>query len=1421
MKRTTLFSFAHIPGFSLITIILCLHLLPVLAGGTNAVPVVTVSSASYETGAIAPGSIVSAFGTQLAQLPDGTGFVAAGDTDPNAPGIQLPKELAGTRVLIGSQQAELLFVSPFQINYIIPTELAAGSYDVKVISADLTESNGKAQVRQAAPSLFTGNADGRGVPAANLLRVRPGGQLIYEPIAESDVVNSRLRPRRIEFGAENEVLYLVLYATGLRGAHDPNNDGNLMESIRVIIGGVELAPDYAGAQGGFIGLDQINLRLPRTLLGKGRTSLSVIAPGGISSNLVEVEFASPAGSAPQVTGFVNNEVLANEIVRISGSGFSPVASENAVRLGALEMTVLSATSSELTVLAPYGAESGEVIVRTPQGESRSSAVLMIRTSISGFVESTDRQPLPGVTVRLKGTRIVSVTNANGAFILPDISAGAAVLEIDAASIQPANSFPKLLIRTNAAARRDNAIIHPIALQKNTGAVINLNGTSENIVSPDGDLTLALPSGAVVTFPDGSTQGTLTLTTVLASRTPVAFPTGLHSARVAQIAPYGTTFSSGGKLTFINEDTYPAGTELKLYRLEQNAGSANAGMFVEIGTATVDASGKTIDTAANAITESGLYFVAAFRSETTVSGRMLESDGRPVRNAMLRARGQVAMTDGNGGFVLRHLPVSAGSATFAIETTLQRAEGSFVRAQRDGLQLLSDAVTWVTPEISLPALLPNQSPQISSFDISNLSVAEGTSQLRGFTLTDADAGQTISACVSGSAFATTEQNAVRIAPGYDDAGSYTIVLTATDNQGRSVSSSLRVTVTDTNRAPSLTVPGDQSTKTGQQLKFTVLATDADAGQIVTISSPSGMPSGATLSNISSGVSEFAWTPDNSQTGTFTVNFRATDNGSPELSETKSVNITVSSSNSAPRITAGAALTRQQGTAASATIATVADDETAAGSLTVTANNIPAGITISDITNNNGTVTANVSAACNAAVGASTVSLSVADAGGLTSSANLTINVTANTAPTLGAYPTTSLMTGQSATITPNAAPADNGSVASVTASVSAGFTGTVSVNPATGIVSIGNAAPVGTFTVTVTATDDCGLQATTSFTLSVAAPNQAPTVNVPDAQSTLTGQALSFTVSGTDPDAGQTVTLSASGMPTGASFNATNGQFSWTPTADQTGSFTVTFTATDNGNPPLNNSKTVAITVTAAPLQMTMFSLAALSGTSVAPDSLVGAFGTSLATASQGASALPLPTSLAGTIVKVKDSTNTERTASLLFVSAQQVNFVMPAGTALGDATVTITNSNGVISTGTINVMTIAPGMFSANQNGSGVALGFVLRYQGGGAPIYQDIARFDAAQNKYVSVPVTLSSDGIANLVLLATGVRKRSSLSAVTVTIGGLSVPVNFVGELPDYPAYDKVQVTLPPSLAGRGEVDVVVTVDGKTANTVKVNLK
>ncbi len=227
------------------------------------------------------------------------------------------------------------------------------------------------------------------------------------------------------------------------------------------------------------------------------------------------------------------------------------------------------------------------------------------------------------------------------------------------------------------------------------------------------------------------------------------------------------------------------------------------------------------------------------------------------------------------------------------------------------------------------------------------------------------------------------------------------------------------------------------------------------------------------------------------------------------------------------------------------------------------------------------------------------------------------------------------------------------------------------------------------------------------------------------------------------------------------------------------------------------------------------------GVPLARESIVALFGNGLSAVTHPATTLPLPTMLEDVTVKVTDSANAERLAPLFFVGPTQVNYQVPPGTVDGPATVTVTTLDGSVFTEGVRIAAISPGLFSANANGQGVAIGLVLRIKNG-VQSYEPIARFDQAPLSWVSVPIEV---GVAGeqvfLILYGTGARFVNSQANATVTIGGAPAELSFIGAQGMFVGLDQLNVGLAPSLAGRGEVDVVLTIGAQMANTVRVNIK
>lgn len=233
------------------------------------------------------------------------------------------------------------------------------------------------------------------------------------------------------------------------------------------------------------------------------------------------------------------------------------------------------------------------------------------------------------------------------------------------------------------------------------------------------------------------------------------------------------------------------------------------------------------------------------------------------------------------------------------------------------------------------------------------------------------------------------------------------------------------------------------------------------------------------------------------------------------------------------------------------------------------------------------------------------------------------------------------------------------------------------------------------------------------------------------------------------------------------------------------------------------------------------SAASFAVSAIASESIVASFGSGLATSTVTANTIPLPLILGGSRVAVRDSAGIERTAPLFFVSAGQINYQIPPGTAQGLATITISTSNGSISQGTVEIGVVAPAFFSANSDGVGAASGFAVRVSAGNVQTQEEIAVRDV-NNRFVGKPIDLgpATDQVV-LVLFGSGFRFRSSIAGINASLGGVRAEVQFAGAQNNFVGLDQFNLLIPRTLAGQGEVVFSMLVDGKQSNPVKVNIK
>ena len=286
------------------------------------------------------------------------------------------------------------------------------------------------------------------------------------------------------------------------------------------------------------------------------------------------------------------------------------------------------------------------------------------------------------------------------------------------------------------------------------------------------------------------------------------------------------------------------------------------------------------------------------------------------------------------------------------------------------------------------------------------------------------------------------------------------------------------------------------------------------------------------------------------------------------------------------------------------------------------------------------------------------------------------------------------------------------------------------------------------------------------------------------------------------------------------------QFNWTAPASRQGK--ITFYAAGNAASGSAGASLDFIYTISTAMTPDVVTQNSASGTTsdLTPNGIGSAYGIELATTTASGTdtdpntaGIQLPTNLGGTTVTVRDSGGTSRLAPLFFVSAGQINYQIPNGTVAGAATVSIQNGFGVTSTGSITIASVAPGVFSVLQNGTGLAAAEIQRVAGQ-AQTFEPTAQF--VNNAWAAIPIDWKNQTDSlYLVLYGTGIRNVSSLSNVGVRIGTTTLTAVYAGPQNFFVGVDQVNILLPRTLAGSGEVDAVLTVDGKTANTVKVNFK
>jgi uncharacterized protein (TIGR03437 family) len=184
---------------------------------------------------------------------------------------------------------------------------------------------------------------------------------------------------------------------------------------------------------------------------------------------------------------------------------------------------------------------------------------------------------------------------------------------------------------------------------------------------------------------------------------------------------------------------------------------------------------------------------------------------------------------------------------------------------------------------------------------------------------------------------------------------------------------------------------------------------------------------------------------------------------------------------------------------------------------------------------------------------------------------------------------------------------------------------------------------------------------------------------------------------------------------------------------------------------------------------------------LAPDSIGTVFGSRLTAAND---------------IRIRDAIGVERIGNISFANETQVNFAIPPGLAVGEANIQVRGPSGVIGALGARIEAVFPDIFAGRS---------AIRLLNGAA---SEVALYACELLVCRQLPVDVAL-GDFYLSLYASGLRSAAS---VQVHVGGVQVPVTYFGPQNQFPGLDQINVRLPASLAGRGQVEIEVRADGFT---------
>ena len=647
------------------------------------------------TKAVAPKSIVAAFGAALANTTQQSQKQENGT---------FPTNVAGTSVTVNGRAAEVFFVSPERVHFLVPSGTEIGNADVEITNADGFASRASVLVLRAAPGIFTKTGDGIGEGV----------------ILDSDT--SQTGP----FDPTGSNLHLSIFTTGV---------GNALKTT-VNIAGRVVTPEAINSSTEMPGLDEVRARVPADLRGAGVVNAFITADGR-DSNPVTVTF----------TGDPSRNVLVNEVLADPPLGIAGDANHDAARDGSQDefIELVNGASSELISLSNW----------------------TIRTRPTGSVTETTRFTFPSGTSLPAGEAIVVFGGGSFNPSDPVFGCAQVMKATTAAGLSLTNSGLTIILR-DGAGNLISQFSYGGSTGLDGGNSQSLTRSPDISGTPVQHTTAAGANGRahsaglrVSGTPFGNCPGHLTSVTIAPPATSVTV--GQTTQFNAQaFDEYGRAITNAA-ISFTSDNTMVATIESVTADSNtgvatanvraRNPGTAHITASAREGATTINSSQATLNATGPALSINDVSQTEGDSGTTTFTFTVSLSTPAPVAVMFDIATQDNTATTANNDYVPRSLTaqtIPAGSQTYCFDVAvngdlnLEPSEMFFVNISNVSAASIADAQ-------GLGTIITDDVPKLS---VSDVSLLEGNSGTSTFTFT---VSSSLPAPSGGIAFDISTQN----------------------------------------------------------------------------------------------------------------------------------------------------------------------------------------------------------------------------------------------------------------------------------------------------------------------------------------------------------------------------------------------------------------------------------------------------------------------------------------------------------------------------------------------------------------------------------------------------------------------------------------------------------------------------------------